>query len=158
MKFEKNWFLDWGGVDKNDLLYALAKQKIAINAFATMLFMDDVLQTPGERLAVNLVALPLHALKLQGPATYAAITKAAEGCGLTLCPLVMAVHLRLHYLDQHEGPMLTVSSARPGRGEHFPRGFYLQNRDNHLWLRAYRSTDDWIWDQDSQFVFVNERA
>ena len=87
-----------------------------------MLFMDDVLQTPGERLAVNLVALPLHALNLQGLQLYAAITKAAEGCGLTLCPLVMAVHLRLQYLDQHEGPTLTVSSARPGRGEHFPRG------------------------------------
>jgi hypothetical protein len=45
----------------------------------------------------------------------------------------------LEYLEQPEGPYLTVVLDRPESDENYPNGFYIRNFNKTLWLRGYRA-------------------
>jgi hypothetical protein len=79
----------------------------------------------------------------------------AATLGLGPCPLEVAPHLRLSYLDQLEGPYLTVASLKLRPGAETPNGFYLRRLDDGLWLRGYESGPENVYPPDfSEFVFV----
>ena len=84
----------------------------------------------------------------------AEVVKSAEALGLKICPLSLAAFLRLEYLDQPEGPYLTIVSAKPESDEKYPNGFYLRNFEDTLWLRGYCASDDYQWPLDSEFIFI----
>jgi hypothetical protein len=68
--------------------------------------------------------------------------------------LFLGAFLRLEYLDQPEGPYLTILSPTSESNENYPTGFYIRNIDNSLWLRGYRSLGDTEWPQNNEFIFL----
>lgn len=143
-----------GGITKEALLDQLTKQGIQFNAYAKTLFADPDFLVSEKSETVNLVKVSSLELGLTKPSYYNDIVASAIAQGLKLCPLSLAAFLRLECLDQAEGPYLHIASAKPSQDEEYPNGFYLRNLDNILWLRGYRSSDDWEWPVDSEFVFI----
>ena len=91
--------------------------------------------------------------------------------GLSLCPLELAPHLRLQYLDQPEGysghppsqhrappGSITVASAQLSEDDDLPKGFYLRRIEGVLWLRGYRCGAEHIWSPEDHFVFCRPYA
>ncbi len=72
-------------------------------------------------------------------ATYADSLVRAASVRLEPCALEAGPHLRLNYLDQPEGPYLTVASVLLRTDESLPNGFYLRRLADGLWLRGYAS-------------------
>jgi hypothetical protein len=67
----------------------------------------------------------------------------------------VAPHLRLRYLDQPEGPYLTVASAKLRAEDAFPNGLYLRRLEDGLWLRGYNAGPENTYAPDfTDFVFM----
>ena len=144
-----------GGVSKDELRQRLASASVSLNAYAEQLFEAPEFTVSTERLQIRLVTVSLADLGFQTGGTLPAIFERAESVGYDLCPPEVAAHLRLQFPDQSAGPYLTVASPRL-RPDHidFPAGFYLRRREDGLWLRGYRTDDDWMWPPTfSSFVF-----
>lgn len=155
METESRTDLSIGGVTKEALRHRLTCASISLNLYAEVLFdAPDFTVFDAER-RIRLVTLSLDELGLHAGGSLQAIFERAESRGYTLCPLEVAPHLRLLFLDQSPGPYLTVASPRPRPDDmDFPAGFYLRRLEDGLWLRGYRTDDDWIWPPGfSQFVF-----
>lgn len=140
-------------LSKVELLNRLQAKGIQCNKYATTLF-DDPSFVPGPSVEkAKLVKVNLMDIGFTKPSIYQDIVSKAEQLGLKLCPLILAAYLRVEYLDQPEGPYLKIASPKVGNSDDDPRGFYLRNIDNVLWLRGYRASDDWAYDLDMNFVF-----
>lgn len=152
---EPTTLLNIGGTSKQDLRHLLAEASVAMNAYAELLFDAPEFTVSDERHPIELTMVSLDELGLGSGASLPGIFDRAQTLGYRLCPLEAAPHLRLQLLDQPPGPYLTVASPRLRPDDmDFPAGFYLRRLDDGLWLRGYRTDDDWIWPPDfSQFVF-----
>lgn len=145
-----------GGVSKEQLLRKLADKGIQFNKYANILF-DHFLFLPLlQTETFKLVKIKISDLGIDKPCFYQEITNKAAELGLQLCPLYIAAFLRLAYLDQPEGPYLTIASAKPEKDENHPNGFYIRNLENILWLRGYRASDDYEWPMDQEFIFLKK--
>ncbi|OGK09744.1 MAG: hypothetical protein A2W80_04330 [Candidatus Riflebacteria bacterium GWC2_50_8] len=147
-----------GGIPRDQLLQRLAEAGIQHNEYARVLF-NDAHFTISEPHQVCLSVVSVKKLGLNNGGTSSEIFAAASRQGLALCPLELAAHFRLQYMDQPEGPYLTVASAKTRDDEEYPNGFYLRRLNGILWLRGYRATSDYIWEPASVFAFLtNEQA
>lgn len=152
-KFKVFKTLTVGGLRKEALLNQLIKHGIEFNDYAKTLFDDPHFSTSETTETVSTVKVNLSDLGLTKPSVYSEIIIKAEERGLKLCALSLAAHLRLEFLEQAEGPYITVASVKPMKDESYPNGLYVRNLDNKLWLRGYRATDDYQWPIESEFVF-----
>jgi hypothetical protein len=143
-----------GGQVKTELLSSLHKHGIRLNEFANILFDDPAFATSESSRWVHVREVTVSELGLTVGATSAEIFGRAQCVGLELCPLELAPHLRIQFLDQIEGPYLTVASKKTRDDEEYPNGFYLRRVDGETWLRGYRATSDHIWEPTSRFVFL----
>ena len=150
--------MEYGGHTKYELLTTMAKCNICMNAYATMLFMNDKFVTCVGKRKANLVEVSPRILGFSSPATIAELVVAAKDRDLASCPIELAIYLRLKYTDQDEGPMLTVYSDKLESDSEFPSGLYLQNHSGNLWLRGYRASNDWLLELDDKLVFLNSCA
>ncbi len=143
-----------GGVSKPDLLVRLAQRSVSLNEYARLLFADDGFTTSDEAREVRLAVVSLPDLGLPQGGMFAEIMERAVSLGLEPCELEVAPHLRLHRLDQPEGPYLTVASPEPQPNTTFPNGIYLRRLEGQLWLRGYESGPESIYAHDfTDFVF-----
>ncbi|QVI38782.1 hypothetical protein KGS74_06185 [Lacticaseibacillus casei] len=90
----------------------------------------------------------------------------AESIGWQLCPLELAVYLRLqwqgqekstnNFLHKHEAPQGAVTVASPviDPDPNHPKGFYLRNIDGQLWLRGYICDDKYVFYPEDRFAFI----
>lgn len=154
MFLERARKLEIGGLRKTELVSALHASGVQLNKYAHMLFDDPAFTTLGGSRWVVTTEVAVTELGLAAGSTSAEIFARARSAGLELCPLELAPHLRLQFLDQSEGPYLTVASAKTKDDEAYPNGFYLRKIDGTLWLRGYRATPDYVWDPMSRFLFV----
>ncbi|HSH81867.1 MAG TPA: hypothetical protein VLA19_25355 [Herpetosiphonaceae bacterium] len=92
-----------GGLTKSELLQELQSNARALNEFGARLFASDRFMTSATRYAVPTVELAVRDLGFRRGATIAEIYGRAGALSLVLCPLELAPHLRLQYLDQPEG-------------------------------------------------------
>jgi len=145
-----------GGTPLKQLLQRLAEAGIQHNEYARVLFNDPHF-TISEPHQVDLFVVSVKELGLNDGGTSSEIFAAASRQGLALCPLELAAHFRLQYMDQPEGPYLTVASAKTRDDEEYPNGFYLRRLNGTLWLRGYRATSDYIWEPASAFTFLINR-
>ena len=152
------WDIEYGGVSREDILLELAKSKIALNAYATLLFLNKNLVMSDAKSRTNVISITPMDLGINEKSTFNDICNESSRRGLQLCPLEIAPILRLAYLDQKEGPILTVASKGRFQEDNLPNGFYLHNTKDSLWLRGYTSSEDWLWDQTSKFAFVEPNA
>jgi hypothetical protein len=155
-----------GGMTKRELLTQLDDAKVRLNESAHVLFAHDGFTTSPAVAHVETAELSVGDLGYAGGATIAQIYDRAAANGLTLCPLELAPHFRLQYLDQPEGCVghppsrhrappgsLTVASRAPAGDDDTPKGFYLRRIEGDLWLRGYCSGPDHVWSAGDRFVF-----
>lgn len=145
--------IEVGGIPKNEILEILKVQSIQLNEYAYLLFSDPLFTTTFESQKFQFVEVSVEDIGLVSGGTSAQIFSAANEIGLGLCSLEFAPHFRMQYLDQNEGPYLTIASKKTKEDENYPNGFYLRNVNGQLWLRGYRATTDYIWHPSSKFVF-----
>jgi len=151
-EFFKEIFI--GGVRKEQLINELIEAGIRFNKYADILF-DHPSFSPGDKAEkVQLIKVKLSDLHLGNPCPFQEIISKGINLGLRLCPLYLGAFLRLKYLDQPQGPYLTIVSAKPENDENYPNGFYIRNFENALWLRGYRTTGNCEWPINNEFIFL----
>lgn len=145
-----------GGESKDALLRRLAEHSVLLNRYARDLFADDAFETSAEARTVRVSFVSLPEIGMPDGARFKEILGRAADVGLRPCPLEVAPHLRLDYLDQPEGPYLTVASPEPRPGASTPSGFYLRRREDGLWLRGYVAGPEHVYTPKfTEFVFLN---
>jgi hypothetical protein len=142
-----------GGISKEQLLLELTKAGIQFNHYATLLFDHPQFSPPPKMEKVKLVKVTFSEMELKDTCTFNEFSDRATLLGLQLCPLYLAAFLRLNYLDQADGPYLTIASKKPEADENFPNGFYLRNVENTLWLRGYKADGLDGWPGTNEFIF-----
>lgn len=143
-----------GGLTKEQLIHQLTDAGVQFNKYATLLFEHPSFFISANTEQVSLIKVKSSELGISAPCSFQEIINRASNSGLKLCPLYLGAFLRLEYLDQPEGPYLTVASVKPEKDEDHPSGFYLRNFDNSLWLRGYQATNDYQWPIESEFIFL----
>lgn len=155
MPFQNVRTLRSGGVTKAEVLRRLAQHAVQLNDYGRALFADPDFRTSREAREVRLALVSLPDLGMPNGGLFADILARAAGVGLEPCPLEVAAHLRLSYLDQPEGPYLTVASLKLRSGLSTPNGFYLRRLADGPWLRGYRASPDHRYAPDfSEWVFA----
>lgn len=153
-KFEIFKEINIGGLEKEQLIRRLSETGIQFNKYAHALFEHHQFSPPSEVEKVSLVKVTLSDLGLNDNCSAEEFSNRAAVLGLKLCPLYLAAFLRLEYLNQPDGPYLTVASNKPNEDENFPNGFYLRNSENTLWLRGYRADGFSDWPGTNEFIFI----
>lgn len=156
-----------GGLNKTELQEELQRKAILLNESAKQLFASEHFTTSLTRYTLQTVEITAQDLGFVQGATMTEIVKQAETLGLALCPIELAPHLRLQYLDQPEGywgqpervhqapsGSITIVSAPLSDDHTIPKGFYVRRIQGELWLRGYRSGPEHIWQPDDHFLFV----
>lgn len=143
-----------GGLSQEQLMQRLVSAGIQFNKYADVLFGHAAFVPSAQAQTVRLVKASLADFGFSNPCSYQEFVGRALASGLRLCPLYLGAFLRLSVLDQPEGPYLTIASALPERDENFPKGFYIRNHENSLWLRGYVADDFCEWPQDNEFIFL----
>lgn len=144
-----------GGLTKSELLSELGKHSISLNDYARVLFTDPAWGTSADAQKIQVAVVTLPEIGLPHGGTFAEILDHASGLGLEPCPLEVAPHLRLAYLDQPPEPYLTVASLELRPGPETPNGFYLRHLPDGLWLRGYESGPENVYRPDfTGFAFL----
>lgn len=145
-----------GGLTREQLIQRLIEAGIQFNEYADALFKHSAF-SPGDTVEkVKLVKAKLHDIGLVNPCSFEDIVNRASNLGLKLCPLYLGAFLRLEYLEQPDGPYLTIASIKPEGDENYPNGFYIRNHGNSLWLRGYRAYGRCEWPSENEFIFLTE--
>jgi hypothetical protein len=153
-KFETFKELSIGGLAKEPLIQRLVDTGVQFNQYAETLFEHPSFSPVSTAEQVKLVKVTLADLDLNSPCTFHEITSRALDLGLRLCPLYLGAFLRLAYLDQPEGPYLTIASLQPENDENYPTGFYIRNYNQSLWLRGYHVAGAPDWPVNNEFIFL----
>jgi hypothetical protein len=153
-EFEAFTEISIGGVTREQLIQRLMDAGIQFNEYAHILFKHSSFTPDNHIFNVKLVKVTLTDLGLNNPCSFQDIIDKGLSLGLQLCPLYLAAFLRLEYLDQADGPYLTIASPRPEIDEAYPTGFYIRNLQGSLWLRGYRVEGEAEWPLDNEFVFM----
>ena len=156
-----------GGLDKSALLERLEAQGVQINEIGRSLFQDRRFTTEPMPGTVEVVFVTVADLGLTHGGVYAQVAERARARGLCLCPLELAAHLRLQWLNQPSAPVeasavrhrappggVTVMTEAPPDDEDLPWGFYLRRLGDTLWLRGYRSWSGHLKAADECLVFM----
>lgn len=143
-----------GGISKDKLIEKLIDKGIQFNQYAHVLFDDSNFIVSTEIENVDLVKISLFDLGLSEQSSYDKIVDEAQKIELKQCPLCLGAFLRPEYLDQEEGPYLTIASEKMVKDVKYPNGFYIRHIDNIFWLRGYYASDDYKWPLNSEFVFI----
>jgi hypothetical protein len=146
--------LSIGGVAETRLIHQLTEANVHFNKYAPILF-ESAAFTPDSPIEqVKLVKLKFSDMELNEVCSYENIVERGLAMGLKICPMHLGAFLRLNYIDQPEGPYLTVVSSDPMGDENYPTGFYLRNHEGKLWLRGYRAKGETEWPPDQEFIFL----
>lgn len=154
-----------GGLSLPQLKSKLKQNDIGLNPSAEKLLTDPRLIISSKSQLITLQVMPVAALHLTKPATLPNILGAAQEQGFKLCSLEMALYCRLFWKDQpvsndnvmyrHKAPdsSVTIASQVITSAVDQPKGFYLRNVNQKLWLRGYICDDDFIWNPNDLFAF-----
>ena len=158
MKYNLDRKIVVGGSTKECVLESLSANLIGTNDYASRLFSDEALVFSAIEYEVYVKSVTVSDLGFKTGALSGQIFRFGADKGLQLCPLELAIFLRLQYTTQVEGPYLTVASLKTRDDETYPNGFYLRNYDGKLWLRGYRATSDVMWAPECEFVFMSDEC
>ena len=159
-------FVHIGGMTKAELLAELHQNGVHLNQIAQDIFAHSDFTTSETRSILVTVEVAVGELGHKRGARIAQVFASAADRGLTMCPLELAPHLRLQFMDQPEGycghppsehrappGSLTIASPPIVTEDGASLGFYLRRISGELWLRGYRSPAEHVWSPDDYFVF-----
>lgn len=155
-----------GGTSKSALLAELQRNGVELNDIARTLFAHPDFETSEVGLILVTAAVSVDELGYARGATIDQVFASAAERGLSSCPLELAPHLRLQFMDQPEGfwghpssehrappGSLTIASRPIAAEDGASMGFYLRRIRGVPWLRGYRSPAEHVWSADDHFVF-----
>lgn len=153
-------------ISREEIPNLLTQYNINVNDFANIIFNHknfDIINPPQK---LNLVFYSLSELGFVEKATLNDIFVKIADMNLKPCHISTALFLRLAYLNQPPSNNSIVSSNNQSPdgavivlsepleyNQSLPKGFYLRNVDNHLWLRGYVCDDTYLWELNDIFVF-----
>lgn len=156
-----------GGIAPARMLEELALRGVLLNDAARVLLASHRFVWSVEPRDVRTVELAIRDLGLAEGGVIDEIHARAAAVGLCPCPIELAPHMRLQYVDQPEGSRgypVTAHRAPPGSitiaseplvaDDDFPKGFYLRRIDGVLWLRGYTASKDHRWNAADRMVFA----
>lgn len=156
-----------GGLARPDLLAKLEEADVQLNEFGRALFSDERFTTEPVPRRVEVHGTTVAELGLATGGTWSQVLEKANLRGWSVCPLELAVHLRLQWRDQpavpidqpptkHRAPLgsATVATQAPPDEQDIPWGFYLRHLEDGLWLRGYRSWSGHIKSAHDFLVFM----
>ncbi len=152
---------------KPALLQSLRSHKVQLNQAADALFEHLRFVPLSENQVIEITSLSVADLGFREGVIYGQLTARALEAGLVECPLEMAPHLRMQFLEQREWAAgapaaarglappgsITVASSPLDERDGTPKGFYLRRVDGVLWLRGYWSWSGHVWNPQDVFVF-----
>lgn len=151
-----------GGMTRSALLAELPRNGVQRNDIARALLAHPDFATSEVAFVLETTDVSVGELGHTQGATMAQVF----AHGLSLCPLELAPHLRLQFMDQPEGCLgyphtehrappgsLTVASRTLASEDGDSLGFYLRRIRGGLWLRGYRAPAEHLWSADDRFVF-----
>lgn len=142
-----------GGLSKRELEAQLHGSGVLLNDYAYKLLNDQGFIVSQTRREVNVAVYTPYDLGMYFGATYKEMVHKAQLIGYQACTLESAAYLRLQCTEQPEGAHLCVSAQPLNSDVAFPKGFYLRNVNDTLWLRGYRASDDFVFPPNYSFVF-----
>ena len=158
--------VEFGGMSPAKLLVTLEQCGVKLNDAAKELFGHSNFVTSPDRKHLSIVQVSVASLGFTEGAKIQDIYDQATEQGLVLCPIELAAHFRLEYLDQPEGSIgfpptkncaphgsVTIAAKPISQDENTPKGFYLRCIEGVLWLRGYHSSSEFVWSQQDQFAF-----
>jgi hypothetical protein len=156
-----------GGTTKQALLAELQAGGVQLNEMAWMMFAHQDFATSDVPAVIETMELSVGDLGHTEGATIAEVFASAAKRGLSLCPIELAPHLRLQFMEQPEGywghpssehrappGSLTIASLPLATDDGDLMGFYLRRIRGVLWLRGYRSPAEHVWNLEDRFVFA----
>jgi hypothetical protein len=156
-----------GGTTKQALLADLQACGVQLNEIARTIFAHHDFATSDEPAVIETKELSVGDLGHTEGATIAEVHASAARRGLSLCPLELAPHLRLQFMEQPEGywghppsehrappGSLTIAAQPLATDDGDLLGFYLRRTRGVLWLRGYRSPAEHVWSAEDRFVFA----
>lgn len=160
-------WLNMGGETAAQLLTRLKNAGVQMNAYAEQYMSDSCFPAELPAVEITLRLVTPDTLGCGTGASLQTIFACAKERGLLLCPAETGAYLRLALQDQrrsqssvltgeHRAPegAITVASAPLHDADDFPKGVYLRNVDDVLWLRGYCCTEEYGWPGDSVFAFA----
>ncbi|MGF6355471.1 putative damage-inducible protein DinB [Paenibacillus sp. 4624] len=155
-----------GGVSKPQLKHKLQQCSIRMNEYGNKLFDDEKFVISPTKRRLETVELSVRNLGFSDGATTLQLFQMADTLGLKLCPIDLGPFLRIQHLDQPEtctsspekgnqapSGSLTIASEPLHEDDHFPKGFYLRNIEDELWLRGYIADDLHVWNPHDRIIF-----
>ena len=141
-----------------ELLQELKEHRVQFNPFALKLFEDQMIQTKQRGQALSVLVTTPSDLGAPFGATLSELLEHAAQRDLEPCPLAVAPYLLLQGISLTKDEYVTLASLPLSKEETYPRGLYLRERDDGLWLRGYRCDDDFIFPPSMKFVFIDLKA
>ena len=106
---------------------------------------------------INLVAVSVEDLGFRRGARRDEIYSRAKALGFELCPSEVGPQLRLQHLDQPLYEWLVIG-MRPITSSDGGFGIFLVGHGHRgIYLIGYYGDEDYFWDKDSRFVFVQQQ-
>jgi len=141
-----------GDTNRDALREALRGRGVRTNAYFDALWPH--VAVAAEPRVLEVVIATGAELGLPDGATLDELLDHVAAQGLGVCPLEAAARLRLA-LDAVPGSgRITVVSPRALPDEATPRGLYLRDDDDGVWLRAFVASDDWRFDAEERFALA----
>lgn len=151
-----------GGITKQELLQNLNSKGISLNEYALMIINHEDFTTLPNRQKVQTVEISISDLGFPKGAITSEVYQKANELGFRLCPAELGLHFRLQYIDPDQpidppkGCWQTIAMKKLTSDPNFPNGFYLSHREDGFWLRGYRASDDYLYNPDDRFIFIQE--
>lgn len=146
----------------------LSESQIQINDYAKMIFDSPDYNFMNSTDIINIIEIKVGELGLPGGGNFDDIKNAMQKNKLDYCPIEYAPYIRLEYnsqasseisyKNQHPPDSILIFSKFLVMSDEFPKGFYIRNINNTLWLRAYTCSGDYVWGPETVLILRKERS
>lgn len=145
-----------GGKNSKQLQAELKNKGINVSDYAKDMLESSDFKTLKNPQNLDLVRLTIKDLGFTELATTDQIYKRAEELGLELCPAEVGPRLRLKDANQPMGEWYFIAMKQIADRDGGPLVFFLERREDGLWL-----DDDWAdpvsgWSPEDEFVFASK--
>lgn len=150
-------------LDKETLFDKFLSSKIKTNNYAKLIFEHPNFNYKSTENKIILIQLTLNNLGLKNGGNFKQIETMMKTKNFDFCPLEFAPYIRLHYISQKPSKIKSSNQHPPNSilifskplimSDDFPKGFYIRNIEDTLWLRAYICSDDYCWEPETEIIF-----
>src|SRR5690606_11671602 len=149
-------------LNKETLFKNLVESNIKINDYAKLIFNHPEFKYTNSEDQINIVQLKLSDIGLKNGGNFEQVERAMKSNNFDFCPLEFAPYIRMHFHSQKSSRIITKNQHPPDSilifskpliiDDDFPKGFYIRNIENTLWLRGYICSMDYYWESGTEII------